>query len=447
MKAPRTAHKALLVLAVLLVSALAVAVGASARSADDISLTMWSYDNQDPGLEPVLKQLSKQFEKSHPGVKITLVFKSFNDLVGTVPRALASGSGPDVTEGNQGFQTDAQLVKAKLILPLDKYIKKYRWDKLYAPSTWGMFRWTPDGKTFGKGPIWGLAQTGQNVAVFMNTKKLRAAGINTKAMPKTFAQWEKMLATLRAKLPADDPVIMAGNKEGYGFIHLFGGIWGASTQPASVRNWIYHRPGSRYDSPGTIKALSRLQAWAKAGYFNDDFNAVGNDDSAGIFAKGKGAMWIGGDWDSTIIKAGLGAANVTVMPIPPGPGGQWASIGGLSGPWHISSKTKYPDLGAEWLNYVIATPVAQKLMFAQQQLPSDKRAKPPTGDKYLTQVYNAFSQVATDDGLLLYTDWASPTMYTTLQNQFQQLVAGRTTPADMAKAVQADWEKFDKTLR
>ena len=216
---------------------------------------------------------------------------------------------------------------------------------------------------------------------------------------------------------------------------------------ASVRNWIYHAPGSRYDTPGTIKALTRLQAWAKAGYFNADYNAVGNDASAGIFAKGKGVFWIGGDWDATAIKTGLGAKNVGVMPIPPGPSGRWTSIGGLSGPWHISSKTKYPDLGAEWLNYVIATPIAQKLMFGQQQLPSDGRAKPPAGDPYLGQVYAAFKRVADDDGLLLYTDWASPSMYTTLQNQYQQLLAGRTTPAAMAKAVQADWEKFDKTLR
>ncbi len=158
-------------------------------------------------------------------------------------------------------------------------------------------------------------------------------------------------------------------------------------------------------------------------------------------------MWIGGDWDSTIIKTGLGAKNVLVMPVPPGPSGKWASIGGLSGPWHISSKTKYPDLGAEWLNYVIATPIAHKLMFAQQQLPSDRRAKLPTNDPYLGQVYNAFAKVANDDGLLLYTDWASPSMYTTLQNQFQLLLAGKTSPAGMAKAVQADWEKFDKTLR
>ena len=46
----------------------AVTAGAYAgRQATTTTLTMWSYDNQDPGLEPVLKQLSKDFEKSHPG--------------------------------------------------------------------------------------------------------------------------------------------------------------------------------------------------------------------------------------------------------------------------------------------------------------------------------------------------------------------------------------------
>jgi raffinose/stachyose/melibiose transport system substrate-binding protein len=428
-----------------LVAALGVSRSYGAK-AGPVTLTMWSYDNQDPGLEPVLKQLSKQFEEQHPGVKINLIFKDFNSLVGTVPRALASGSGPDVTEGNQGYQTDAQLVKAKLILPLDKYIKKYHWDRLYSPSEWGMFRWTPDGKSFGKGPIWGIAQTGQNVAVFYNKAKLRSLGFNPNKMPTTFGGFDRLLAQIRAKLPKGEPVIEEGNKEGYGFIHLVGGIWGAYANAASVRNWIYHVRGSRYDTPGTMKALAKLQQWAKAGYFNDDYNAVGNDASAGNFAKGKGVFWIGGDWDATIIHAGLGK-NVGVMDVPPRPGGVWTSIGGLSGPWHISAKTKNPDLGAAWLNYIIASPTAHKLMFGQAQLPADRTAGAPTGDPYLAAVYTAFKKVADDDGLLLYTDWASPSMYTTLQNQFQLLLAGRVTSAGMAKAVQGDWEKFDKTLR
>jgi raffinose/stachyose/melibiose transport system substrate-binding protein len=428
-----------------LLAAVGVATSLAAKTAST-TLTMWSYDNQDPGLEPVLKQLSKQFEASHPGVKINLVFKDFNSLVNTVPRALASGSGPDVTEGNQGYQTDAQLVKAKLILPLDKWMKKYQWQKLYSPATWGMFRWTPDGKSFGKGPVWGLAQTGQNVIAFYNKAKLRAAGVNPDKLPTTFAAFDKLLAQLRAKLPKSDPVIEEGNNEGYGFIHLFGGIWGAYENPAKIRNWIYHVPGSRYDTPGTIKALAKLQQWAKAGYFNSDYNAIKYDVSATQFGKGKGAFWMGGDWDSTIIKTGLGK-DAGAIAVPPGASGSYTSIGGLSGPWHISAKTKNPDLGAEWLNYVITSATAKKLMFGQQQLPADSSAKAPANDPYLTAVYTGFKKVANDNGLLLYTDWASPSMYTTLQNQFQLLVAGRTTPAAMAKAVQSDWEKFDKTLR
>ena len=146
-------------------------------------------------------------------------------------------------------------------------------------------------------------------------------------------------------------------------------------------------PGSRFDSPATITALGRLQQWAKNGYFNDDYNAIKNDAAAQLFAKGKGAMWIGGDWDSTIIKAGLGAANVGVMPVPPGPRGQWTSIGGLSGPWHISAKTKHADLGAEWLNYVITSTKAKRLMFEPAAASRrQERAARPRATPYLRQV-------------------------------------------------------------
>ena len=43
-------------------------------------------------------------------------------------------SGPDVVEGNQGYQIDRAEVKAQLILPLTKYIKAYGWDKWYSPA-------------------------------------------------------------------------------------------------------------------------------------------------------------------------------------------------------------------------------------------------------------------------------------------------------------------------
>ena len=382
-------------------------------------------------------------------MKINLVFKDFNSLVGTVPRALASGSGPDVTEGNQGYQTDAQLVKAKLIIPLTKYVKKYGWDKLYAPSTWGMFRWTPDGKSFGKGPVWGLAQTGQNVVVFYNKKKLQPGGPE----PEHVAEDVRGVRGDARHAAGEAAVERPGDRGGeQGGLRLHPPLrrhlgrereargrsaTGSTTSPARATT---RRARSRRSA--------RLQQWAKNGLLQRRLQRrrvrrVGRRSSRRARAR-CGSAATGTRRSSRRVSA---PQNVGVMPIPPGPSGQWASIGGLSGPWHISSKTKNADLGAEWLNYVITSTQAKKLMFGQQQLPADRSAKPPTGDPYLTQVYNAFTKVANDDGLLLYTDWASPSMYTTLQNQFQLLLAGRTTPQAMAKAVQDDWAKFDKTLR
>ena len=172
-----------------------------------VNLTVWSYDNQDPGLEPVLKELSANFTKKYPNVKITMVFKSFNDLVNVVPRALASDQGPDITEGNQGYQTDAALVKARLIIPLDPYIKAYGWDDWYSDSTWSIFRWTDDGKTFGQGPKWGVAQTGQNVAVFANTEKLKALGydLGQNALNEAFGRFKDLAD--KKKHVFDDDII------------------------------------------------------------------------------------------------------------------------------------------------------------------------------------------------------------------------------------------------
>lgn len=410
-----------------------------------ITLNVWTYDNQKPGLQDVIEQMTANFEKKYPNVTIKLKFMDFNSLVNTVNRALASNSGPDITEGNQGYQTDALQVKAKLILPLDKYVKAYGWNKWWGPSTWQIFQWTPDGKTFGKGPKWGVAQTGQNVVLYVNTKKLAAAGIKLSSLT-NFDAFDKALTTLRSKLPKSEPVFQFGNKEGYGTIHFLGGLQGAYGAAQPTRNWIYHVPGSTFVTPQNTKALQKMADWAKAGIFNSDYNAIGYDDAAKQFAKGKGVFLYEGNWETAVVEAGLGK-DVSIINMPPGPSGKHVGIGATSGPWHISAKTKYPDVAAAWLNYIIGSPAAKAAMFKYTQIPAVAGAKAPAGNRLLDQATKAFQQVSTDAGLMLYTDWASTSMYDTLAKEFQLVVAGKKSPTDAAKAIQADWAKFDATLK
>ncbi len=409
----------------------------------DVKMTIWSYDNQDPGLEPVEKALTANFMKQYPNVKINLVFKDFNTLITTVPRAVASGSGPDVFYGNQGFQIDGSLVKAKLIIPLDAYVKAYGWDKWYSPSTWSMFQWSADGKTFGSGNKYGVASTGQNVDLYYNKAKLAAAGFST--FPTTFADFQKMMTALKAKTPAGQPVIMLGDKDGFGSLHMAGGVIGAYVKPQAFRDWIFHKPGATVDTPAMIQALTVIQKWAQGGYFNKDAEATMYDDAARRFGKGEGAVFIGGNWDAAIVQTGL-KDNAGVANIPGQAAGQYAGIGATSGPWHISSKMKYPQVGAAWLNYIISSPEAIKMMYAAQQIPAIQSAQPPSGQAYLTEVSDAWQQLVKANGLLLYPDWASDSMLQTLGGGFQKLIAGKTTPAELVKASQADWAKFDKTL-
>ena len=194
------------------------------------------------------------------------------------------------------------------------------------------------------------------------------------------------MAKARAKLPSSEPVLMLGNKEGYEAPYVAMTVAGSLGEAANVRNWIFHKGAVTIDNPTTVKAFTMLQSWQKKGYLPSDVNALSWDDSVADFAKGQGVFYFEGSWDAAIVKAGLkSAAGAAAMP-PSVAGGPHASIGSTSGPWHISSKTKNPDLAAAWLNYIISSPAAVKLMYQQQQIPAILGAKAPTNDPFLNQM-------------------------------------------------------------
>src|SRR4051794_8190930 len=194
-------------------------------SLGDVTLKVISSEGSG-GPREAIKTLTKQFEAKYPNVTVKLSFRDFASWIKQAKLVASSDSAPDVFAGNQGYQLDGELVKAGLILPLDKYAKAYGWDKSYTPETLQQFMWSDDGRQFGTGTLWGVAQSGQSTGVFVNLAKLEQAGIDPASL-KSFDDFDKALATLRAKLPADEPVIALGNKDQYGAIHMWGMVQGA----------------------------------------------------------------------------------------------------------------------------------------------------------------------------------------------------------------------------
>ena len=412
----------------------------------DITINVWSADNQDPGPMPVIKDIAKQFEAKYPNVKVNLTFKGFSDYIKVVKLALASDNAPDVAEGNQGWQIDGALVKSKLISPLTEQMTSQGWDQWYTPDTFQQFQWADDGSQFGSGTTYGAGQFGQSTGLFLNMKKLKAAGVDPTTW-KTFDDFAAALKTLRAKLPADEPVINLGNKDGYEIVHAWGMLQGAyATDPQAIRDWVFQKDGATFDTPENVKSLQVLQDWVKAGYFGKDYNAVGENDAAAAFAKGTGAIYMGGNWQAAVIKDGLGA-DASFMNSPPGMSGKHIAIGSTSLPWHISAKTKYPDVAAAFIQMLIAGEGTAQLMYDQVQIPAIQSAPQPEGDAYLGAVATGWQELVKDGGLTLFPDWSSPSMFDTMGANFQKLAAGSATPQDVAKALQADWQKFHDTLK
>lgn len=397
------------------------------------------------GPRDALKRLTDEFEAKYPNVTVKLSFRDTASWFKQAKLVAASDKPPDVFAGNQGYQVDGELVKAGLVLPLDEYAKAYGWEDSYTPETLQQFMWSDDGSTFGEGTLWGVAQSGQSTGVFANMAKLRDAGVDPATL-ETFDDFDAALAKLRDALPADEPVIALGNKDQYGAIHLWGMIQGAYTPAQDMRDWIFHADGATFDNPGDLTALEKLVEWAEKGYMGqgDAFNSRNDAEAAAAFGGGEGAFMLGGNWNASIAKDGLGK-DAAFFNMPPGESGKAVAIGSASLPMHISAKAEEPDLAAAYLDHITG-PSAAEALVATQQVPAATDATAEPGDPLGRQVMQGWQQLVEDGGLTLFPDWSSPTMLQTMGQTFQEMLGGRLAPEEVISRTQADWEEYHAEL-
>ena len=397
------------------------------------------------GPREAIRELTEQFEAKYPNVTVKVGFRDTASWFKQAKLVAAGDKPPDVFAGNQGYQVDGELVKAGLIVPLDEYAKAYGWNESYTPETLQQFMWTDDGAKFGEGTLWGVAQSGQSTGVFANMAKLREAGVDPDSL-KTFDDFDAALAKLRESLPADEPVIALGNKDQYGAIHMWGMVQGAYTPAQDMRDWIFQKDGATFDTAGNVESLEKIKEWADKGYLGkgDSFNARNDAEAAAAFGKGEGALMLGGNWNASIAKDGLGD-DAAFFDMPPGESGKAVAIGSASLPMHISAKSKQPDLAAAYIDFITGPTAAQALVDTQQvPAATDGTAKP--GDPLGQQVQDGWDKLVEDGGLTLYPDWSSPTMLQTMGQTFQELLAGRIPPEEVVSRTQDDWEEYHSEL-
>ena len=396
----------------------------AARKTSSTTLTLFSA----AGLQPFEQALANAFEKSNPNVKVTLDVEADTNFNTVLPRLLASSSPPDISQPESGF---IQLVGDGLLANLDKYAQKYGWTKKIPASALAPGRVAHG--VVGSGPLYSAGgMAGPMVGVYYN--KALAAKVGMKTVPTSVSALASVLAT--AKADGITPII-ASNEDGL-VGHLYSLLLGDYMGAKALNAVIYHQKGAKLDTRAAVAATTELAKWVKAGYFNSDANAIQQETSYGEFSQGKGLFMFQGSWMLQSLPKSF-AGKYGVFPFPPlKAGGAYTAMTGNSLAFSISAHSKDQRAAAEFLNF-LTTPAAAKIAVANGYAAlSGAKPKPASLSGTINaQIQNGYALIAKDDGFTSWLQNAAPQVSTAETQQLQTLLAGRTTPAAMVKALQS----------
>jgi raffinose/stachyose/melibiose transport system substrate-binding protein len=404
-----------------------------------LTLTVW--DQESGQVSKIWDELNTEFEQKYPNVTINRVNRDFGELKTLLKLAISGPNPPDVVEANQGWPDLGQLVKAGLLIPLDNYAEAYGWRDRVSANVLALSSFTPDGKQFGTGSLFGYTTMGELIGVYYNKTIMNELGLT---VPATLGEFEQDLAA--AKQAGEVP-IQFGNTDAFPGIHEFAVIQDQIAPESYLTDFIFglKRDQLSFDTPENVQAATTLQDWVSKGYFTPGFGGGSYDDAVANFAKGEGLFMITGNW--IVENLGADSRNFGFFLMPPvQEGGPAVSTGGAGYPLAIAAGSAHPDAAAAYIDWMTSDHAAQMLL-PTGQIPLYKGATTssiPAGT-VLSDVVNAAATVNASNGIVPYEDWATPTFYNSLTAAIQELMGMRVTPAEFVANVEVDYSKFQSS--
>lgn len=398
-----------------------------------VTLTIWDQETT-PGISDSLDQLNKEFHKKYPNITLDRKVRSGTDLRTTLKLALTGKDTPDVIQANQGYADMGAYVKANLIENLAPYDDAYGWSQRIPSSQLALDSVTADGSQIGQGNLYGVSITGEVVGTFYNKAKLDQLGL---PVPGSVEELESELPKIKA---AGELPISYGDQNKSPGIHL----WGITLVPAlgqkATSDLVFGQTGSWTDSKVETSA-DALAEWSKKGYLTDGYLGVDSNSAATSFGQGNGVFFLGGVWNQDAIQKGLGGnAGFTVLPETAG--GDLAAMGGVGMGWAIPTGSNSKDAAAAYIDF-ISNAHAMEVLESHNQLPAVPSANADAKSGLSADVLKSWSDLTKANGLVPYIDWSTPTFYDTISQNLQELMGGQQDVSAFAKALQADYSKYN----
>ncbi|WP_432877839.1 ABC transporter substrate-binding protein [Kribbella sp. CA-245084] len=374
----------------------------------------------------------KGFQAKYPNVTIKRTSVDWGQLTQTANLRLKEKNPPDIITVNNGWQSLGTLSKAGLVLNLDGYSKSFGWDKF--PSTiLRQTQFTTDGAEMGSGSLFATPVASSSlIGLYYNKTVLDKAGITP---PTDLASFED--ACTKAKAAGVIPIGYGSQDKGSSTAILLA-LQDLFGDQKKINDFVYSTGEVKATDIGMSEAAERLKSYQDKNWLTPNHAGIQYADAIDAFLKGKSAFRF--EYTGTLAFKGNQKQEYGYVQLPQATGGKVVGTG-ASTAVALGSKCAHPDVAAAFLDFLAGPQTAQYVVEAGLlPLLNDVKA-PPDNPEFGTEIAGQRS-LDKDNGYVPYFDWSTPSMLDTLGGQVQLLLAGRSTPDDLVKAVQADYDKF-----
>ncbi|WP_433500360.1 extracellular solute-binding protein [Sphaerimonospora sp. CA-214678] len=428
MKMGRSAAVAVLAAAAL---ALAACGGDSGGGAGDGSsgqartLTLWHYEGADSAMGKAWAEAVKQFEASHPGVRVKFEEKGFEQIQKTASMVLNSDEAPDLMEYNKGNATAGLLSKQGLLTDLSDEVAKRGWDRLLSPSLQTTARYDERG-IMGSGKWFGVPNYGEYVMVYYNKDLFEKQGVE---VPATFDEFTAVLDEF-AKA-GTTPIAMAGAE--YPAQQLFYLLALNQADRAWVNSFQLYQGKVDFHGPQLSYAARTFADWVGKGYVGKDSAGMKAEDMGVAFISGKFPMMVSGSWWYGRLQSEIKDFEWGSFLWP----GRFApgSSGNL---WVVPEKAENKDLAYDFIDITMKQEI-QNLLGNSGGIPVAADPSAITDEKSKELIEN-FNELSSRDGLAFYPDWPAPGYYDVLVAGVQELINGGKKPEEVLDEIAQPYE-------
>jgi len=220
---------------------------------------------------------------------------------------------------------------------MTKYYDQYKWKDRFLPAALTFATQYPGG-TFG------VPSSFRGEALYYNKAAFEKAGIT--APPTTWAELDADADKLVASGIA--PIAFGGTVNWHVMRMLDAAL--EAECGAAKHDALTATKAKWTDEPCATAAFVEFHKWTSK-YFLKPFMGIDDSQAFNLYTAGKAAMLLEGDWLVNRLSDAGKLDSTGVFPIPTGTG----RLYGFGDYYYISSKSKYPDLAAKFLDFLTST--------------------------------------------------------------------------------------------